>query len=79
MGNEQETDTSDYAVTGWRAEFVRTFHVSHYKGSWGYLLILTFAVLAVGGTRQRGRLGRRGVGVMGWKGGSLGLWNRPER
>ncbi len=49
MGNEQETDTSDYAVTGRRAESLRTFHDSHHKGYWGYLSILAFAVLAVGG------------------------------
>ena len=49
MGNEQETETSGYAVTGRRTESLRTFHDSHHKGYWGYLLILAFAVLAVGG------------------------------
>jgi len=49
MANEQETGTSGYAGTGQGAEFLRTFHASPHKGYWGYLLILAFAVLAVGG------------------------------
>jgi two-component system cell cycle sensor histidine kinase/response regulator CckA len=49
MGNEQRAHTSDYAVTGRMPGPRRTFPGSRQKGTWGYLTILGFAVLATGG------------------------------